>query len=296
MDFRKAMTSTGLIPRDIVADGRWYRCATSDKPRKRNGCYMLRTCGTRGYFKNYATDADWNEWRADKPLTLAQRKQADRDLEEARQREIARRFQAVKDMRAYWDSLKALREYHPYIENKGLSMMGCSGLRVDGDLLVIPAMQNGKLMTLQTITPEGEKKYRAGCSIKGSTYRLDRKSSSLTCLVEGFATGLAIFQSVPQASVIVCFDASNLVHVASEINVRGMTVVCADNDWETEKRTGINTGIQKGRAAADALKCGVAYPSGIEGSDWADALLEWGSQGVHKIRMEIMRNARPVFA
>ena len=45
--------------------------------------------------------------------------------------------------------------------------------------------------------------------------------------------------------------------------LRGMAVVCADNDWQTAGRTGINTGVQKGRSAAEALRCGVAYPDGI---------------------------------
>ncbi|MNN99034.1 hypothetical protein D3C81_2185810 [compost metagenome] len=54
--------------------------------------------------------------------------------------------------------------------------------------------------------------------------------------------------------------------------------------------------MQKGAAAADALKCGMAYPQGIAGTDWADALLEWGENGAQKLRMEIMRHARPVFA
>lgn len=296
MDFRQTMIASGLTPRAIAPDGRWYRCPTVDHPRKRNGAYMLRACGTRGFFKNYALDDGWNEWREDKPLTLAQRKQADAELAAANKREAERRAVANKQMRAYWNTLKPLRQGHPYLDGKRLSALGCTGLRVDGDLLVIPAMRAGCLTSLQTITPEGEKKYRAGCSIKGASYVLARKGAVVTCLAEGFATGLAIYQAIPQASVVVCFDAGNMVTVAQEMKLRGMAVVCADNDWETEKRIGTNTGIQKGRAAADALKCGMAYPQGIEGSDWADALLEWGESGPSKLRMEIMRQARPVFA
>ena len=80
-----------------------------------------------------------------------------------------------------------------------------------------------------------------------------------------------------------------------EMKLRGMAVVCADNDWQTAERIGVNTGVQKGSAAAESLKCGVAYPEGIAGTDWADALLEWGESGRHRLRMEIMRHARVVF-
>jgi putative DNA primase/helicase len=296
MNFRDAMTFSGLLPRDIVADGRWYRCATVDHPKKKNGCFMLRNCGTRGYFKNYAVDDGWNEWHDDRPMTAAQRRQSDVDLANARKRDAERRIVAVKKMRSYWDSLKPLRGVHPYIEAKGLSMMGCGGLRADRDLLVIPAMRSGALMSLQTITSEGEKKYHFGCSMKGATYALTRRNSVVTCIAEGFATGLAIYQSLPQASVFICFDAGNMVQVSAEMKLRGMSVVCADNDWQTAQRIGVNTGVQKGRSAAESLGCGIAFPEGIEGSDWADALREWGEKGPQKLRLEIMRHARPVFA
>jgi phage/plasmid primase-like uncharacterized protein len=297
MNFREAMTIFGLNPRDIVADGRWYRCSTADHPQKKNGCYMLRPCASRGYFRNYALDDEWNEWHDDRPMTPEQRKRADVELAAARRREAERRMRAVRQMRAYWGDLRPLRgEQHPYLEGKGLSMMGCNGLRVDGDLLVIPAVHRGALVSLQTITPDGEKRYRFGCSIKGAAYALTRPRAVLTCLAEGFATGLAIYQSLPQSSVVVCFDAGNMVQVATEMKLRGMTVVCADNDWETARRTGINTGIEKGRSAAAVLGCGVAYPEGVEGSDWADALAEWGERGPSRLRMEIMRHARPAMA
>jgi phage/plasmid primase-like uncharacterized protein len=195
-------------------------------------------------------------------------------------------------MRAYWSGLAPLRDGHPYLEDKGLSMMGCAGLRADGGLLVIPAMRCGALVSLQTITPAGEKKYRHGCSMKGAAYALTRPGAVLTCLAEGFATGLAIYQSLREASVLVCFDAANMVHVAAAMKLRGMGVVCADNDWATAEQTGINTGIQKGTAAAQAMGCGLAYPQGIEGSDWADAKREWGDRGPARLRMEIMGHAR----
>jgi len=293
MDFRSTLLSFGLTPRDIVADGKFYRCATTDKPRKKNGAYMLRTCGTRGYFRNYAIDDNWHEWKDDIPLSPIARRRIDLDAQAMRVRERQRQLQSVILMRAYFFGLPPLRGGHPYLEKKGLSMQGCASLRVDGDKLVIPMARTGSLMSFQTITPNGQKKYRAGCPVRGAIYALTRKGAAVTCLTEGFATGLAVYQSMPQASVIVCFDANNLAQVATEMKLRGLVVVCADNDWQTEQRTGINTGITKGKSAAQALRCGLAYPDGIEGSDWADALLEWGSPV--KVRMEIMKQARPVF-
>lgn len=292
MNFRDAMIEAGLYPQDIVPDGRWYRCATEDHPHKKNGCYLLRPGGARGYFKNFALDDEWHEWRAEGRMTLTQCRRAQAELVAIRQREAERRVRALKQMRAYWHGLPSLRGTHPYLDRKGLSMMGCAGLRVDGELLVIPALHRGALVSLKTISPSGEKRYCTGCSIKGATHTLTRADEPLTCLVEGFATGLAIFQSLPQSSVIVCFDAANMVRVAAATRLRGMVVVCADNDWRTAERIGVNPGVEKGRRAARALRCDLAYPEGIEGSDWADALAEWGSKGPQRLRMEITRHAR----
>lgn len=295
MNFESAMLAAGLIPKDIIADGKFYRCATTDKPRKKNGAYVMQISGTRGYFINYALDDGWNEWKDSRPMTPIQRRQSEQEQRAFRQREQQRRLTAIRSMRAYFDSLRPLRFGHPYLEAKGLQMLGCNGLKVDGELLVIPMMRSGSIVSLQTITPAGEKKYRYGCPTKGASFALTRLGAVVTCLAEGFATGLAVYQSLPNANVIICFDAGNMTAVAAEMKLRGMVVVCADNDWETEQRTGANTGILKGRAAAQSFGCGVAYPEGIAGSDWADFLLEWAEDGARKMRMEIMRHARPVF-
>lgn len=294
MTFEQFAADHGLLI-DSVMPGKWMRVKTADKPKHRNGSYKF--LGDVGFVQNHATMTEVAVWHADKAsLSNVDRAAVQKRIDDLRRAETMKRAQAVSRMREYWNRLKPLRDGHPYFDGKHLSMSGCTNLRIDGENLVIPMFRGTALMSLQTITPDGEKKYRYGCPIKGNAYVMARRGSALTCLVEGFATGLAVFQSIPQATVVVCFDAANMVNVATELKVSGMCVVCADNDWETAERIGVNTGVQKGRSAAESLKCGVAYPDGIEGSDWADALIEWGERGPQKLRMEIMRHARPVFA
>lgn len=294
MNFEQALVAHGLMPKRIEADGKWYRCPTVDKPSKRNGAYLLWMNGSRGYFKNFATDDEYCEWRDDRPVIAANTAQMDARIREMRAKEAAARAQATEAARAHWASLPILTTWHKYIETKGLSLSGCKGLRVDGDDLVIPMYRAGALVSLQNITMEGEKLYRKGCSTKGASFFMARARSTITCFVEGFATGLAVFQTVPNSSVVVCFDAQNLLVVARESKVRGMAVVCADNDWETERERGINKGLENGRKAAELIGCGVAFPEGIRGSDWADALQEWGERGPAKVRMQIMKGAKLV--
>ncbi|WP_429498656.1 toprim domain-containing protein [Robbsia andropogonis] len=292
MNFTQFAQAHGLIIRDVVY-GKWVRVPTVDHPKKRNGAY--KAMGDVGFVQNHATMQEVAVWRPERFDEIRIPAKSAAEIEASKRAERERQIRAIKSMRAYWDGLKPLREWHPYLDRKQLSFLGCHDLRVDGDTMVIPLYRGPALMSLQTITMEGEKRYRAGCPIKGNSYILQRRGSVLTALVEGFATGLAIYQSMPMASVVVCFDAGNMVAVSKELKVRGLCVVCADNDWRSAEKFSRNTGIEKGQEAADAIGCGMAFPKGIEGSDWADALIEWGDAGPGKIRHEVMKGARPVF-
>ncbi|MFM2465165.1 toprim domain-containing protein [Paraburkholderia sp. RL17-368-BIF-A] len=294
MRFRDALQAHGLIPRDIIDDGKWHRCATADKPRRKNGAYKLWVGGRRGYFMNFAEHVEAIEWRDDTPMAPRDQRAIDDRIRALRQREARERARAIRAAREHWDTLPILTDWHAYIERKGLSIQGCKGLRLQGDDLAIPMYCGGALVNIQTISMEGEKFYRKGCPVKGATFVMARARAVVTAFVEGFATGLAVFQSVPNSTVVVCFDAGNLLAVAEDAKPRGMVVVCADNDWETQRDRGFNKGVENGTKAAEIMRCGVAYPQGIRGTDWADARQEWGDAGPARVRMQIMKGAKLV--
>lgn len=286
MTFTDALLAAGLFPRDVIADGKWHRCPTRDKPKKKNGAFLLTLDGRRGWFKNFALDLDFHVWSDGKPVTEAQQRDYDRQMREALAAERARQALVVAAMRAEWAALPPLVGLHPYIEAKGLTANGCAGLKVRGVDLVVPMRIGTTLLSFQTITPAGEKRFRTGCPISGSYHLLHRPNAAVTAFAEGLATGLAIFQAVPTAQVVVCFDAGNLVKVATSWSGRGLTVICADDDHGNA----VNTGLIKGMQAAELLGCGVAAPEGIEGTDWADALAE--GMPPARIAIEVMRHAR----
>jgi len=306
MTFTQFAQSHGLIvPR--VIEGKWVRVRTTDKPKHRNGAYKY--LGDVGFIQNWATMQEPAVWRPTKPhayQATTPRVGAD-GRARIRAEQLKQQAHSIHAMREHWESLPSLADGHPYLKAKGLSMQGCNGLRIDGDLLVIPVYRNASLISLQTIAPDGTKRYRYGCPIKGGNFVLNRRSATLTAITEGFATGLAVYQCIPVARVIVCFDAGNMAAVARALNVTGLAVVCADNDWQTEARTGSNPGIERARQAADAIGCGIAYPQGIQGTDWADALQEYtqaGSeqgqrhpqaQAAARVKVEIMKEAKPIF-
>lgn len=292
-DFYQVLEAHGFQPTKVIPDGKFYRCKTTDKPKHRNGAYLLDISGRKGVFKNYATDLDWNKWSMDGEVSVAQLRR-ERDMAMAlRVEEIAAQKAAIRAAGEYFSGLKPVTSLHPYIANKGLSALGCASLRKDGQLLVIPVCRDGHVVSIQTINPDGQKMYRKGCPIKGGVFVLDRHGAGLTCFVEGFATGLAVYQAMTNSRVVVCFDANNLIEVSKHYQGIGLGVVCADNDHVTAKRIGSNKGIEAGSKAAENMGCGIAYPEGLQGSDWADAIDEFGPDALRWIARKINMKAKP---
>lgn len=271
--FLQFVEANGIIVPDTFTPGRWIRCKTTNHPRKRNGSIKLADDGQVGWCQDYAVHTEPLTWRAGDGAALAA--PIDRALIARRQAERrAALLEATLSARAYYARCWPLRDSHPYLADKGLGVAGCLGLRVDADgWLVIPMLYNGKILSLQRISPTGEKKFHFGATTKQAYYAIERERAALTVFVEGFATGLTIFQAIPNCRVIVCFNAGNLPVIAEHAERRGMAVVCADNDHETEKRIGRNPGLDAARAAAELLGVGVAFPT-CAGTDWNDYVME----------------------
>ena len=296
ISFEQTLLQAGLRPREIVPDGRIRRCPSDAKPNKRNAWYVLHPDG-RGFF------GDWTSGTGEalghyKPEGDSQiRVPTSQDLaaiERRRQQERAQRLRAIDGARAHWSRCAPVRSLHPYLERKGLSAVGTQALRVWGDALVVPVLWKGRIISLQSITPDGQKRFWPGAPVKGGAFVLDRQRAALTAVCEGLATGLAIFQSVRNARVIVAFDAGNLSPVVDTMRPSGSVVICADDDHGTEARRGFNPGREKAANAAELIGAGVAWPEGIEGKDWADALAEWGVSAHRRIERQIQAKARYV--
>lgn len=278
----------GILIDALPPIGVWRRFKTEDKPMHRNGA--VKYMGDHAFVQNHATQLEVVVWRADADAPMPVRDLL--RLERQRKAARAHQAQAITSARRYWADSSPLSRPHQYVERKGLTPLGCAGLRINDGRLVIPVMRSNAIISLQSITIEGEKRFWPGAPVKGGAFLIRRRGAALTCLCEGFATGLAIFQSVRNAEVIVAFDAGNLVHVADRLKPTGNVVVCGDNDHRTEQRIGTNPGREKARSAADLIGCGVWWPEGIEGSDAADALKEWGERAARRLEREILAKAQ----
>jgi putative DNA primase/helicase len=275
MNFLTFLQSSGFIVDRVDPDGKWHRCGTQDHPKTKNGAYKLALDGLVGFMQNHATETEVTTWKAGADVARPDPIISMQRAKEAKDESIRILIEATSQAAKFWSNCKPLRKGHPYLDAKLLSMHGCTNLRIDSDgWLVIPVEVNGCIISLQRIAPDGTKRFWSGASVKGGCYVLTRANAAYTVLCEGFATGLAIFQAMPDARVIVCFDCGNMGAVVNRLKLSGLCVVAADNDYSTMARIGKNPGIEHGKAAAAIIGCGVVWPEGIQGSDYADMHFE----------------------
>lgn len=291
--FRSALESAGLRPRDIVDDGRIRRCRTETHPHKRNGWYVLHPDG-RGAWGDWAISdgGALGHWRDENATQRAADPAVQSRLKAQRERERQVRMQAMRSARAFWHRARPLSLPHPYIVRKGLTPLGCAGLRQHDGLLVVPVLVGDWIVSVQTITADGRKLFWPDAPVEGGAYVLRRERAAVTAFAEGLSTALAVFQAVRVASVVCCFNAGNLLKAAQAYKPRGSVVFCADNDHATQARRGFNPGIREATKAAEHFGAGVVWPEGIEGTDFADALSEIGEGAHRRIERLILAKAK----
>lgn len=177
-------------------------------------------------------------------------KQAEKEIED--QKKLQQ--QKVTEAQAIWRKTKPCED-HPYLNRKDVL---AHGLRLDykGDL-VVPLYAYGKLVSVQTINADGDKKYMYGAQ-KSGVYNIigDITDSILIC--EGWATG-ATLNEATQLCVFVALDSGNLPNVASAVRKMhpfAKIIICADNDQYKK----VNTGIKAAEKAACKADADIVYP------------------------------------
>jgi len=172
-----------------------------------------------------------------------------------RQREIQRRHElsALKAVKI-WTGTK--RGGHVYLDNKGASGLGTHSHK---NSLIVPAYKDGKISTLQFISPEGDKRFLYGGEIKGAYGSLG-KDTSVIYISEGYATADSVYSVVKPCVSVWAFNAGNLRDVAVTMREKypdAQIIICADNDQFT---SGVNTGFVKSKESALAVNARIAFP------------------------------------
>jgi phage/plasmid primase-like uncharacterized protein len=259
--FKDAISSAGLNqPEEIIDDGKIHRFSSSGKLRDDSGWYVLHSdgvaagafgCWREGFTQNWCSKSatQMTESERDVHFKRVQAMRVQRDSEQAHRNESVA-VQAASRFKAATTATD-----HPYLVMKGVQAYG---IRQEGENLLIPMRDTaGKLHSLQTIAPNGDKRFIAGGRVKGCYSPIGRPTDKLI-VCEGYATGASIFEATGNA-VAVAFNAGNLEPVALALRAEYpdlKIVLAADDDYQTNG----NPGMSKARSAAIAVGGDLAVP------------------------------------
>jgi len=261
--FRSAIASAGLIvPEIIETDGIRHRFSSSGKRSDTAGWYVYYADGIpAGAFGCWRAGIS-ETWRVDtgKKPTLAEeaahKKRMAAIQKQRKEEETARHSEAATKAKEQWKAAKPASENHLYLAKKGVKPYGTR--EHDGNL-IIPLRIGQKIHSLQTIRPDGEKRFLTGGRISGCYYSIGKPGEeNVMCIVEGFSTGASVHEATGHP-VAVAFNAGNLEAVAKAMreSFPEMTLLlCADDDYRTEG----NPGITKAAEAASAINSIIAIP------------------------------------
>jgi len=222
-----------------------------------------------------------------KPVTEADRERLRKEREardQAAAEESARtQAAAAAEAERLWHGA-AIGGGSDYLKRKGVRGYGVRYL--EGGTVLVPLVDAaGKLWNVQRISAKGEKRFPAGARVSGCFHILgDIAASAWVLVAEGYATAATLYEATGFA-VVVAFNEANVRHVANAVRQlapKARIMFCADNDSETEAKTGKNPGVVSATSAAASVGGYWCKPEGLRpgGTDFNDLACAAGVEAV----------------
>lgn len=283
--FQNILQNNGLVPAEIIADGKLHRCPTVDKPHKQNGAYIahldspatLWWCNWESSQQDTFTEAEGKTLSPAEKEALQQRHAAMRQQREAEfaQRQAAAAQKAQNELSA----AELCSPEHPYLLRKGVPAL--ADIRQDqaGALLIPITDAAGNIQSLQRIAADGEKRFLTGGKVHGGHFVIHGNPEKPFALCEGYATGASI-HFAGEYTVYVAFSAQNLPAVADIVRRQfpdKLLLICGDND---------EAGRSKAQEAAQAAHGRLVVPTFTTGAgtDFNDL---HQSEGLPEVRRQL---------
>jgi putative DNA primase/helicase len=276
------LDTTGRVVRFGPKKAHWY---VLREHRTGAGNYVVTgSFGNHRGQERWRVDVDWAGIGQAERDELEQRRVAQRAADVAARARLAEL--AAMNAADLW-SVAARVGRSAYLERKGVDAEACRYLP-DGSI-VIPllrydAAREDALRAVQTIAPDGSKRFTRGLQKPGVCLRLGHVVVGEPLLVcEGYATGLSLRMALDRRlPVFVALDAGNLlptVELLHALHPRNNILICADDDF----RTPGNPGREKAHKASRAVdRCNYVYPifmprnRGAKDTDFNDLHLREG--------------------
>ena len=174
---------------------------------------------TAGTLFHEATQRGWKDsgiHYVPTPIELAEKRRLreERDLKGA---EELRRGRATASKAAGWIMHQVSQQNHAYLSRKGFTgMTGLVWTETNKNWLIIPMRIGTRLVGVQKIGEDGEKRFLSQQETSGAEFVIDNKGTDFWC--EGYATALslkAVLHALKMRYCIhVCFSAGNLQKIA----------------------------------------------------------------------------------
>ncbi|MDY0203757.1 MAG: zincin-like metallopeptidase domain-containing protein [Desulfovibrio desulfuricans] len=204
----------------------------------------------------------------------AQRAEIARKREERQRLILEQQQKTAREAHTEWVAHDWASADNPYLQAKGVQPFGVRE-DLDGTLLVPVMTVDKELRGMQTISPDGEKRFMYGMEKNGNFHLIadPGKESSKDLaqgeiiLAEGYATGATLHMAT-EKPVAVAFDAGNLEPVAKKLREKfpnAAITICADNDHKHTRKTpdGVepwNKGVELAQKAAQEVGGKVIAP------------------------------------
>lgn len=227
------------------------------------------------------------------PPSQEEREAARQDGEKARKQAEHERTEAyakaASECAAQWAKLEPATAAHEYLQRKEIAPHLA---RVDSSgKLALPVFDaRGDMQSLQFIAPDGSKRFYPGGKMVGGLLYLGKPTDGKPLvLVEGYATGVSIFEA---AGVAVCvgFAGSNLRHVAETLRrlfPNSPLLVAGDLD---EHGAGRKYAEAAAEAGAPARVVFPVFADGRAAGDFNDLSTAEGPEAVRRQVMAALRD------
>ncbi len=273
VEFQAALVDAGFQMDDLpVMDGQLHRAKVDgDRGSERNGAYVgYLDERPAGMIQNWKTGLK-TTWKSEgATLSPEEKVQMQAELAKKRQTREQQRTEQYETVSSQcqekWDASHSQNIESAYLARK---QVDAHGLRKDvKGQLVVPARDiNGKLWTLQTISPDGDKRFekggkKSGCfHVVGNEKNLSQHKTLL--IAEGYATAASIHQATRQP-VVVAFDSGNLSAVATDLHQKmpdQQIIIMGDDDHHREQEGKPNVGREKAVEVAAKVGGKVIFPN-----------------------------------
>ena len=265
--FQEILSAKGLIPSEIIADGKLHRCPTQAKPHKQNGAYIahldtpatLWWCNWENGQQDTFTEA---EERTPSPAEKTALQQRHAAMKQQREAEFAQRqATAAQTAQNELNAASPCSPDHLYLRRKGVPALADIRQSKKGTLLIPVRDSSSNVQSVQYISPEGEKRFLVGGKISGGHFVILGKPEKPLIICEGYATGASIHLAYGMHGICGIFWQSICPHVAGIVRRKHLQTNPSSYVPTMTKRA-----AAKGQEAAQAAQARLVLPSFTTGN------------------------------